>query len=559
MIYHPFFAARWILSVFVLAWLCRSPLEAAVVEESKSGVVVAGATEAAEAGVDVLRQGGNAADAAVAVSLALTVAEPFNSGIGGKLVGLYYDAASGQTWFIDGLGKSPLNLPVDEIRKASKEERERGYKSVCVPGTVAALELMHERWGKLPWKQCADPAVKLAEAGFKVPAKQLFVFKEKIDVVRSDAEAMKIYFPGDEVPAEGTLLANPDLAKVMATLRDEGPGAFYKGWIADKIVEASRNGGGWLEKKDFEDYRAEIVEPLEISYRDGKILTSPPPLTGGAIMAAVLEVLEETAPAGEGANSAQRVDTAARAFRAVYPQVASIAGDHAQSRGDVQHMLSPAGIQALRKEMAGGESEPGKPFENDGGETSHFIVVDEAGNIACITQSLSLHFGAAVVSPGTGILLNNDMSNFGYFRPTSINFVAPGKKPRSTITPVIAFDADGKPLVALGAPGGQRIPSGVYQVLSGFLDYKQPLAEAIDSPRFHLVRPTTSKDSRDELHLEVGTDDAVSAQLGQNGWQVEQKRRDSYYFAGVNGVAFLPDGTRVAVGDDRRTNDAQAQ
>lgn len=314
-----------------------------------------------------------------------------------------------------------------------------------------------------------------------------------------------------------------------------------------------------MEKKDFEDYRPEVSEPLAIDYRDGKVLTSPPPLTGGAILASVLKVLEDTAPAELGANSAPRIDSAARAFRIVYPRVASVAGDHPQSRGDVEHLLSHSGIAALRKEMAGGDSGEAKPFESDGGETSHFIVVDKAGNIACITQSLSLHFGAAVVPPGTGILLNNDMSNFGYYTPTSINYVAPGKKPRSTITPAIVFDKSGKPVVALGAPGGQRIPSGVYQVLTGFLDYKQPLPEAIDSPRFHLVRPTTSKDPRNTLEIEIGADDAVSSELEKDGWTVQHKRRESYYFAGVNGVAFRPDGTRVAVGDDRRSNQAVAQ
>lgn len=550
---------RSVLAVsFFLPALVPLSAAAAVVAESKSGVVVAGAAEAVQSGVEILRKGGTAADAAVAVSLSLTVAEPFNSGIGGKLAALYYDAASHKTWFVDGMGKAPLNLPVQEIVGGAKEQRTRGYRSVCVPGAVGALEVIHQRWGKLPWKECAQPAVKLAEEGYRVPAKQLFVFKDCMDVVRPDAEAMKIYFPGDQVPAEGTLLANPDLAKVMTTLRDEGPGAFYKGWIADKIVDASRNGGGWLEKKDFEDFRATVSQPLEVDYRGHKVCTSPPPLTGGAIMASVLKVLEDQPPASAGANSAPRIDSAARAFRVVYPRVAGAAGDDPKSRGDVDHLLSASGISSLRQELSGKSAPAGKPFESDGGETSHFIVVDKAGNIACVTQSLSLHFGAAVVPPGTGLLLNNDMSNFGYYTPSSINYVAPGKKPRSTITPAIVFK-DGKPVLALGAPGGQRIPSGVYQVLSGVLDFAQPLPEAIDSPRFHLIRPTTSKDPTNQLDVEIGMDDAVGSELEKDGWAVQHKRRDSYYFAGVNGVALRPDGTRVAVGDDRRTNEAAAQ
>ena len=549
---------RSIYPALALLWLCSSPLESAVVAESKSGVVVAGAMEAAQAGVEILRQGGSAADAAVAVSLSLTVAEPFNSGIGGKLVGLYYDKASGQAWFVDGLGKSPMNLSVDELRSGPKDQRERGYRSVCVPGTVAALELMHQRWGKLPWKQCAQPAVALAEEGFKVPAKQLFVFEDKIDVVRPDAEAMKIYFPGDRVPSEGTLLGNPDLARVMATLRDEGPRAFYQGWIADKIVEASQNAGGWLQKKDFEDYRAEVSEPLRVDYRGHTVATAPPPLTGGAIMATALKAGEDLEPLQTGPDSAARIGAAARVFRVVYPRVARTAGDHPQSRGDVEHLLAARQIADLRAEIQGRAGQTPQPFESDGGETSHFIVVDEAGNIACITQSLSLHFGAAVVPPGTGILLNNDISNFGYHRPTSINFVAPGKKPRSTITPAIVFK-EGNPVLALGAPGGQRIPSGVYQVLTGVVDHGQTLEDAIDSPRFHLVRPTTSRDPDNELQIEAGADPSVADGLAKDGWDVREKRRESYHFAAVNGVAIGADGTRTAVGDERRTNHALAQ
>lgn len=275
-------------------------------------------------------------------------------------------------------------------------------------------------------------------------------------------------------------------------------------------------------------------------------------------MATALKAGEDLEPLQIGPDSAARIGAAARVFRAVYPRVARTAGDHPQSRGDVEHLLAARQIADLRAEIQGRAGQSPQPFESDGGETSHFIVVDEAGNIACITQSLSLHFGAAVVPPGTGILLNNDMSNFGYHRPTSINFVAPGKKPRSTITPAIVFK-EGNPVLALGAPGGQRIPSGVYQVLTGVVDHGQTLEDAIDSPRFHLVRPTTSRDPDNELQIEAGADPSVADGLAKDGWDVREKRRESYHFAAVNGVAIGADGTRTAVGDERRTNHALAQ
>ena len=540
-----------------LLWSSAAPARASVQATSTGGVVVAGSSEAAEAGLAVLRAGGTAADAAVAVSLCLGVAEPFGSGLGGKLAGLYYDAGTKETTFIDGMGVSPSDLPARQLADLAKEDRDRGYRSVCVPGNLAALELLHGVWGKLPWKECVEPAIVLAREGYKLPEKQARVFREGRETLERDDEAMRLFYPSGTAPEAGELLANPDLAKVLQSVADEGPGVFYKGWVAEKIAAAVQAGGGWISQEDLANYRAVTGRPLAESYRDWEILTAPPPLSGGAVMLLAAKTLENEDWGAVRATDPQRIATAASVFRQVYPVVSRIAGDDEQSRGRVEETFTEESLRALRQ-ASERRLEPA-PVEGaavgESGETSHFVVVDRDGNIACVTQSLSLHFGAGVVVPGTGILLNNDMSNFAFRTPGSINYVAAGKKPRSTIAPTLVF-REGQPVLALGAPGGQRIPSAVFQILTSVLDFERPLPEAVDEPRFHLRRPITSREADNEIDLEESVPEETSTALAAEGWKVNRRSRATYYFGAVNGVQWLPDGTCLAVGDDRRSNHA---
>jgi gamma-glutamyltranspeptidase/glutathione hydrolase len=383
------------------------------------------------------------------------------------------------------------------------------------------------------------------------------VFRDGRETLERDEEALRIFFPDGTVPAAGDRLSNPDLAKVVQSVADEGPGVFYKGWIADKIASAAQAGGGWISKEDLANYRAVTGRPLTESYRDCEILTVPPPLSGGAIMLLAAKTLENEDWGTIRATDAARIDTAASVFRQVYPVITRTAGDDERSRGLVEEALAEESLRTLRQASERG-AEPA-PVEGaavgEGGETSHFVVVDRDGNIACVTQSLSHHFGAGVVVPGTGILLNNDMSNFAFRTPGSINYVAAGKKPRSTIAPTLVF-REGQPVLALGAPGGQRIPSAVFQVLTSVLDFERSLPEAVDEPRFHLRRPMTSREADNEIDLEEGVPEEASAALAAEGWKVNRRSRATYYFGAVNGVQWLPDGTRLAVGDDRRSNHA---
>ena len=545
----------------LLAGLTPVSLTAAVTASSQGGVVVSGSQESTEAGLEILRKGGSAADAAVTVSLMLGVTEPFNSGLGGKLIALYFDAKTGKTSFIDALGTAPSGISVKKLARMEPSSREKGYISACIPGCAAGLGLMHDRWGKLEWKSCVEPAATAAANGFELPAKQLVVFKDKLSLILADKEATRLYVPGGKLPAVGTRLTNPDLARTLRTMAAEGARAFYSGKIAQQLVDASKAGGGEFSMKDFARYEARLTEPLTADYKGNRIFTSPSPLTGGGILLLTLKSLEPHEWKNVGPSSIDRIDLCARVFRQVYPIISRSFADVPKAESDMPGIFKKATYDSVLSRAM--DDDPARPSlaknasessdENLNGNTTHFIIVDREGNIACVSQSLSHHFGAGVVAPGTGVLLNNDLGNFGFNSPKAPNQIAPGKRPRSTMAPVIVT-RDGKPVLALGSPASQRIPTGVYQVLSSVLDFNTPLAAAVDEPRFHLRQPVTSKARSNLLDLEKGIAATTVDGLTGRGWKTDAGTQDTYYFAAVNAVRIQPDGKREAIGDERRTN-----
>lgn len=556
-------SGRSILAGLLLATLVSSAsLDAATRAESSGGVIVSGSRESTEAGMAILRAGGTAADAAVAVSMALGVSEPFNSGLGGKFVALYYDAKTQKVRCIEALDEAPGALDLARVARLSMQDREKGYVSACVPGMAAGVELMHKTWGKLPWKDCMQPAVDLAKCGYAVPAKQLTAFREKLDILLQNEEASRIYLQDGKVPKAGTIIKNPDLARTLARLAEKGAEEFYKGETARLLVDASQAGGGWFSEEDFAGYRAHWLSPLSVDYAGKEIFTSPSPLTGGAIVLLAMKTMEQNKNGAKSEPmSLTRVDTVSRVFQQIYPVVSGLFANTPDSERNSGSILRQTTYANIWKRAQG--ADPRTPFENSdarnsvsedaNGSTTHFIVVDHEGNIACVTQSLAHHFGAGVVAPGTGILLNNCMANFSYSSPRAINYVQPGKRPRSTMAPTIVLE-NHKPYLALGSPASQRIPTGIYQVLSGVLDYHQNLSDAIDQPRFHPRSRRSSSEAPNVIDLEDGFLPETGAELTEHHWDIQSKGRGSYYFGGVNAVQFLPNGHREAVADDRRTN-----
>ncbi len=530
--------------------------------EAEKYAVASGHAAATAIGLEVLRKGGNVVDAAIATSFAVGVAEPYGSGLGGKIVMLYYEAATGKVHSIVGLCQAPSELDAKKFTELPKAKRELGYFAVGIPGMVAGLGEAHQRWGAKPWAELVEPAAALAESGIIIDETMRSLYKSHVEDLQADQEAADLYLYRNELPPQGARLKNADLG---ATLRDIGAGgakSFYTGATARQIVTAARAAGSAMQLSDWAAYRAEVSDALAIDYRGNKVYSCPPPLTGGTTVLATLEGFEQMPQLGADATPVEFANKMGRVLLCLYPQIQEKIGDGPRALADAQQLIavdsavklaaSAAAVNPLapypKKEQAGATSE-----DLPTASTTHLVVADSAGNMVSLTQSLSLHFGAAVVAPGTGFLLNDSLSNFSVHDTDNINYVAAGKKARSTIAPIIVTRA-GKPLLTLGVPGGQRIPTTTIQLLWMLLDQQKSLHDTFAASRFHLMRPVTSKQPFNRIEFENDAPAEWDDQLQARDWQVKRYPRNGTYFGGGNGIQFAEDGKLIGVADPRRTN-----
>lgn len=565
------------------------PVEIAPVT-ARRALVVAGHPQAAAAGLAVLAAGGNAIDAAVATSLALGVAEPYGSGLGGKLMLLYFEAATGRTHAVDAMDAAPASLDVAAYLNRPDADRSYGWGSVCVPGLGAGLWAAHQKWGGRKWADDIAPAIALARRGFEVlPKSREFFAEQERKLRRGDPEIARWYLPGGELPAAGSLLPNEDLARTMEELAQRGRDGFYRGRVAELIVAASRQGGGALTLADLAGYEARITEPVQMTFRGHTIVCAPPPASGAALFLPILKALEEETFGGGPLRTAANLDKIGRVWRAVYPNIAHTIGDTEESRFLLEKLLAPDSIAAIRSKAFGPEHKKRKvaagesagpawvagpwpdearalldePFhESPMAATTHFIVVDAQGNVVCATQSQSLHFGAGVVAPGVGVVMNDSMSNFAFSDPKSINALAPGKRSRSTIAPTIVLHGAGaaragRPAFALGIPGAARIPTALLQTLLDRLALNRPLAEAIGDTRVHYSSPFRREEA-EAFEAEQSFPHAVAEALKALGWRVvlPEPAGAGRHFGGINAIEFDADGALHGYADPRRTNAA---
>lgn len=556
-----------------LLWLCLHVLAAAtpvLVEPVKAshGIVVAGHPQAAEAGLSILKAGGNAIDAAVATSLALGVAEPYGSGLGGKLMLLYYEAKTGRTYAVDGMDAAG-SLDIEAYRRRPDEDRSYGYGAVCVPGLPAGLWAAHQKWGVKKWSDNVQPAVALARTGFQVLPKTVdFMEEQEKKLRRGDAEIARLYLPYGHLPAIGSLLPNPDLARTLELYARQGRDGFYRGPVAEAIVKASERGGGVLTLADFARYVARIAEPVVVDFRGYRLVAAPPPASGPASFLTIMKVLEEENFGGGPLRTAANLDRIGRTWRVVQPLVQRAIGDAPEARVAFERLVSSESIRELRTKAFAEASttrlDPAPVFEIDGSyseslmaATTHFLVADAAGNMVCATQSQSLHFGAGVVAPGTGVVLNDSMSNFGYVNADSANFAVPGRRARSTISPTLVL-RDGKPVFAIGIPGAARIPTAMLQGLLDRLVLDRPLAEVIGDTRIHYAAATRSGEV-EAFEAEESLPAAVADGLRRRGWRVvlPEVAGRGRHFGGLNAIEVAADGSLIGYADPRRTNVAR--
>lgn len=494
---------------FILASLLTLPTVSFVTQaaslpavEARHGMVVSAQALAAQAGVDILKQGGNAIDAAVATGYAEAVVNPCCGNIGGGGF-MTLHLADGRDVFIDFREMAPAAATADmyltpegQVRKG---ESMYGYRAVGVPGTVMGLEMAHRKFGRLSRQQVMAPAIRLAREGFTLTRADTDIMDTKIDLFRKDPEATKIFLrPDGSAWQPRDHFVQRDLAQTLEDIASRGPDAFYKGRIPAVIVRASSQNNGLLTTEDFAQYRAKERTPLSCDYRGFKVISAPPPSSGGVTLCEALNILEGYDLGKSGLNSAASVHFMTEALRRAYADRNTYLGDPDFIKNPIAHLLDKnyatqlrAGIDATRATSSTDISPPADLPEKP--ETTHYSVMDEAGNAVSTTFTLNGRFGSGVIAPGTGFFLNDEMDDFttkvgeqnayGLVQG-SRNAIAPGKRPLSSMAPTVVTK-DGQVYLVVGSPGGPRIITILLQTISNVIDHHMALQDAVDAPRTH--------------------------------------------------------------------------
>jgi gamma-glutamyltranspeptidase/glutathione hydrolase len=469
--------------------------------KGEHGMVVTAQHLASEVGVEVLKKGGNAVDAAVAVGYALAVVYPNagNIGGGGFMTIRFKD---GKSTFLDFRERAPLaattTMYLDKDGNPVKGASLDGYLAVGVPGSVAGFEAAREKYGTLTRQQLMEPAIRFAKEGFVLEQGDAASLEGGAARLAKDPAAAAIFLkPDGKAHVVGDRLIQPDLATSLAAISEKGADAFYKGAIADAIVKASGSKGGILAKTDFEQYAVRELKPVTCSYRGYEITSSPPPSSGGVIICEILNVLEGYPLSYLGAGSAETVHVMVEAMRHAYVDRNSALGDPGFVDNPVTKLLDKAYAKAIRDRIdpfrAGVSQDLMPKGFGESKETTHYSIIDDDGNAVAVTYTLNGPFGAGVVADGTGILLNNEMDDFtqkpgvpnlyGLVQGEA-NAIQPRKTPLSSMSPTVVAK-DGKPFMVIGSPGGSRIITITLEAIVNVIDHGMNIQEAIDAPRIH--------------------------------------------------------------------------
>lgn len=465
------------------------------------GMAVSAQKLASQVGARILAQGGNAADAAVAMGYALAVVYPAAGNIGGGGFMLLREPGK-QAVFIDFREKAPAAARADMYLDAKgnviPDLSVTGWKAVAVPGTVAGLDSVHQRWGHLSRKAVMAPAIALARDGFVLEEGDVALLNTSTDAFRADPFARSIFLRPDGSPLQvGDRLVQKDLARSLEQVEQHGPDAFYKGPIMQAIVAESNKNGGLLQASDFAHYAPRELTPLRCQYRGFQVETAPPPSGGGIALCEILDILSGYDMHALGLHTAPALHYEIEAMRHAYSDRRDL-GDPAFVKNPENHLLDPAYAAEVRSHiptdiavpsstLQAGDSTPEKH------ETTQFSVIDKNGFAISTTYTLNGWFGAKVMGGNTGIFMNDEMDDFSA-KPGSANMfgivgsaanaIAPGKTPLSSMSPTI-LSRNGKPVMVIGSPGGSRIPTIVLSVVMGVVDYGLDIQQAIDLPRLH--------------------------------------------------------------------------
>lgn len=535
-----------------------------LLDRATQGMVVSAHPLATQAGLSMLQQGGNAVDAAVATTFAISVVEPFSAGLGGGGFLLMYQAKSNETKALDFRERAPLNatktMYLDNQGNVRPNASTNGYLAVATPGTIAGLYEVHRKYGRLPWKTVIAPAIQLAETGFPVSWRFVSATKTRLPTLLKNPDAQKIFTHNGKTYQIGEQLVQPELA---ATLRSvsQNPQDFYTGTIATAIAADMAANSGLITQKDLQQYRPTWRDPVCGDFRKARVCSMPPPSSGGVHLLQILNIIGDTDLKTLGWHSPDALHLLIESMRIAYADRATYLGDPDFIKVPVKALISPVYAQKRRQEINPQKATPSSQVKavdpavlqrltKESVETSHLTVVDRDRNAVSLTFTVNLGFGAGVVAKGTGIVLNNEMDDFAIAPNTpnafglvggTANAIAPNKIPLSSMTPTIITE-NGRLRLAVGSPGGSTIITTVLQIVLNVLVYDMDVRKAVAAPRVH------HQWLPDRLNVESwGLDTLTIADLKRRGHQIEERPS----WGNANAIVVMPDGSLEGAADPR--------
>lgn len=468
---------------------------------AENGMVVSAQHLATQVGVDVLKRGGNAVDAAVAVGYALAVVYPAAGNLGGGGF-MTINLADGRKTFLDFRETAPkgatANMYLDKDGNVIKGISTKGHLAVGVPGSVSGMEYAREKYGTMKRADLLAPAIQLAEQGFALDQGDIDLLRTATKDFEEDPASAGIFLNNGKPFEVGEKLVQSELAKTLREISSKGTDGFYKGWVGGAIVASSQAGKGLLTQDDLDNYKTRELAPVECDYRGYHVISAPPPSSGGVVICEILNVLEGYPLKELGYHSAQAMHVQIEAMRHAYVDRNSYLGDPDFVKNPLDRLLDKnyaTKIRAVIDPNKAGVSKDIKPgvAPHEGSNTTHYSIADKDGNAVSVTYTLNDWFGAKVTAAKTGVLLNDEMDDFtakvgvpnlyGLVQGEA-NAIAPGKRPLSSMSPTIVT-RDGKTVMVVGTPGGSRIITAVLQTMINAIDYGMNAQEAVDMPRIH--------------------------------------------------------------------------
>ncbi len=550
-----------LLFLIIFKFYSEDYVEEGKTVESNQSMVVTRHFLASKTGNEILEMGGNAVDASIAISFALSVVLPQASPIGGGGFMIIHDSETGNNYSLDYREMAPNDATEEMFIVDGKVDRElalESYLSSGVPGTVYGLYVAHQKFGSLPWKVLIKPAIDLAENGFKVTSTLARSLDKETNTrkLSSTPDGKEIFFRNGEPLKEGMLLVQKDLSQTLKLIANFGPAGFYKGAVAQKIHVDMKNNNGLISKKDLNTYVAKFRDPIKFTYKDLTIVTMPPPSSGGLLLALMLNMIENIELDKTNPHSSKNILKISEVMQIAYSLRSVHLADPDFYPVPMDTFLDAEVAKELLLKINDSKTSDAGSFDPKNlkikENTTHYSVVDKYGNAVSNTTTLNTAYGSGVVIKGTGLLMNNEMDDFSaspnqpnYFEllGNDANKIEPKKRPLSSMTPTIVLK-DGKPVLVTGAQGGSRIITAVLQIILNYYEFGLSAEESVYLHRYH-------HQWKPETLMYEDFDDSLISELIDLGFTLKRRPPDYDYSNGITSSIMIENGKLIGVSDPR--------